>query len=109
MAPVNELSEQDRVTKSRVARLSSFARRMRGRQWRIVPHPGPIGGFEPRAGGRSGALRAAIFGVNDGLVSNLSLIFGVAGARVDNDVVILAGIAGVVAGAVLFGGGGELL
>src|SRR6266545_1059441 len=30
--------------------------------------------------GRSGALRAAVFGVNDGLVSNLSLVMGVAGA-----------------------------
>jgi VIT1/CCC1 family predicted Fe2+/Mn2+ transporter len=71
---------------------------MRGRRWRIVPHPGPIGG-EQRTGGRSGALRAAIFGVNDGLVSNLSLIFGVAGAGADNDVVILAGVAGLLAGA----------
>lgn len=71
---------------------------MRGRQWRIVPHPGPIGG-EQRLGGKSGALRAAIFGVNDGLVSNLSLIFGVAGAGVGNKVVILAGVAGLLAGA----------
>ncbi len=72
---------------------------MRGRQWRIVPHPGPIGASEPRAGGKSGALRAAIFGLNDGLVSNLSLIFGVAGAGVDNEVVVIAGLAGLVAGA----------
>jgi VIT1/CCC1 family predicted Fe2+/Mn2+ transporter len=86
------------VTKSRVALLSTFVRRMRGRQWRIVPHPGPIGG-EQRAGGKSGALRAAIFGVNDGLVSNLSLIFGVAGAGVDNGVVVVAGVAGLLAGA----------
>jgi VIT1/CCC1 family predicted Fe2+/Mn2+ transporter len=71
---------------------------MRGRQWRIIPHPGPIGG-EQRVGGKSGALRAAIFGVNDGLVSNLSLIFGVAGAGVENSVVILAGVAGLLAGA----------
>jgi VIT1/CCC1 family predicted Fe2+/Mn2+ transporter len=71
---------------------------MRGRQWRIVPHPGPIGG-EQRVGGKSGALRAAIFGVNDGLVSNLSLIFGVAGAGADNQVVVLAGVAGLLAGA----------
>jgi VIT1/CCC1 family predicted Fe2+/Mn2+ transporter len=92
------LSREDLVTKSRVDLLSRIVRRMRGRQWRIVPHPGPIGG-EPRAGGRSGALRAAIFGVNDGLVSNLSLIFGVAGAGVDNHVVILAGVAGLLAGA----------
>jgi VIT1/CCC1 family predicted Fe2+/Mn2+ transporter len=50
-------------------------------------------------GGKSGALRAAIFGVNDGLVSNLSLIFGVAGAGVDDGVVVLAGVAGLLAGA----------
>ena len=34
------------------------------------------------AGGRAGSVRAAIFGMNDGLVSNLSLIVGVAGAGV---------------------------
>jgi VIT1/CCC1 family predicted Fe2+/Mn2+ transporter len=78
--------------------LASMVRRLRGRQWRVVPHPGPIVA-EQRTGGKSGALRAAIFGVNDGLVSNLSLIFGVAGAGVDNDVVILAGVAGLLAGA----------
>ena len=49
--------------------------------------------------GRSGALRAAIFGANDGLVSNLSPIMGVAGAGAGNDVVILAGVAGLLAGA----------
>lgn len=75
-----------------------MVRRLRGRQWHVVPHPGPIVA-EQRTGGKSGALRAAIFGVNDGLVSNLSLIFGVAGAGVDNDVVILAGVAGLLAGA----------
>ncbi|MGH2655525.1 MAG: VIT1/CCC1 transporter family protein [Actinomycetota bacterium] len=50
-------------------------------------------------GSRSGALRAAIFGVNDGLVSNLALIMGVAGAGVDREVILLAGIAGLLAGA----------
>jgi VIT1/CCC1 family predicted Fe2+/Mn2+ transporter len=100
MDPGSVLPEEDRVTKSRVDVLSSFARRMRGR--RIVPHQGPTGGGqhgEQRVGGKSGALRAAIFGVNDGLVSNLSLIFGVAGAGVSNKVVILAGVAGLLAGA----------
>ena len=66
------------------------------------PHPGPVtaeGEPAPVAGGRSGALRAAIFGVNDGLVSNLSLIMGVSGAGVDREVVLLAGIAGLLAGA----------
>jgi VIT1/CCC1 family predicted Fe2+/Mn2+ transporter len=44
-------------------------------------------------------LRAAIFGMNDGLVSNLSLIFGVAGSGVaGNKVVVIAGFAGLLAG-----------
>lgn len=50
-------------------------------------------------GGRSGTLRAAVFGVNDGLVSNLSLVMGVAGAMTQNPVIVLAGIAGLLAGA----------
>jgi VIT1/CCC1 family predicted Fe2+/Mn2+ transporter/rubrerythrin len=50
-------------------------------------------------GGRSGTFRAAIFGVNDGLVSNLSLVMGVAGAQTDNHIIVLAGIAGLLAGA----------
>ncbi|MFN8636207.1 MAG: VIT1/CCC1 transporter family protein [Chloroflexota bacterium] len=49
--------------------------------------------------GRSGSLRAAVFGVNDGLVSNFSLVLGMAGADLGGQVVILAGIAGLVAGA----------
>ena len=48
---------------------------------------------------KSGALRAAIFGMNDGLVSNLSLIFGVAGSGVAGKVVVIAGFAGLLAGA----------
>jgi vacuolar iron transporter family protein len=51
------------------------------------------------ARGKSGALRAAIFGVNDGLVSNLSLIMGVTGAAVSSRVTLLAGVAGLLAGA----------
>ncbi|MDP8904995.1 MAG: VIT1/CCC1 transporter family protein [Chloroflexota bacterium] len=50
-------------------------------------------------GGRSGTLRAAVFGANDGLVSNLSLVMGVAGAVTDNRIIVLAGIAGLLAGA----------
>jgi vacuolar iron transporter family protein len=53
-----------------------------------------------RAGGRSGTLRAVIFGVSDGLVSNLSLVMGVAGAAAGNpSFILLAGIAGLLAGA----------
>jgi VIT1/CCC1 family predicted Fe2+/Mn2+ transporter len=49
--------------------------------------------------GRAGSVRAAIFGMNDGLVSNLSLILGVAGAGVEPKTVILTGFAGLLAGA----------
>jgi vacuolar iron transporter family protein len=48
---------------------------------------------------RGGAVRAAIFGVSDGLVTNLSLILGVAGANADPGTIRLAGLAGLVAGA----------
>jgi len=45
------------------------------------------------------ALRAAVLGANDGLVSNLSLVMGVAGATMDNRGILIAGIAGLLAGA----------
>lgn len=47
----------------------------------------------------SGSLRAGVFGLNDGLVSNLSLIMGVAGGTSQPGVILLAGVAGLVAGA----------
>ena len=49
------------------------------------------------AGGN--ALRAAVLGANDGLVSNLSLIMGVAGAAPEGNAVVIAGLAGLLAGA----------
>jgi VIT1/CCC1 family predicted Fe2+/Mn2+ transporter len=52
-----------------------------------------------RAAGQSGALRAAVFGINDGLVSNLALVMGFAGAATGNDIIVLAGVAGLLAGA----------
>jgi VIT1/CCC1 family predicted Fe2+/Mn2+ transporter len=52
-----------------------------------------------RGGGRAGSIRAAIFGMNDGLLSNLSLILGVAGAGVDPHAVTVTGFAGLLAGA----------
>ncbi|TFG67008.1 MAG: hypothetical protein E4H24_07310 [Thermomicrobiales bacterium] len=61
-----------------------------------------IGGSERwhRAGSRSGTLRAVIFGVSDGLVSNLSLVMGVAGAAAGEPrFILLAGITGLLAGA----------
>jgi VIT1/CCC1 family predicted Fe2+/Mn2+ transporter len=50
-------------------------------------------------GGRAGSIRAAIFGMNDGLVSNLSLILGVAGAGLQPNTVLVTGFAGLLAGA----------
>ncbi len=44
------------------------------------------------------ALRAAVLGANDGLVSNLSLVMGVAGADPGRDIVLLSGVAGLLAG-----------
>ena len=47
----------------------------------------------------SSNLRAAVFGVNDGLISNMSLLLGIAGASNNPQFIILAGIAGLLAGA----------
>lgn len=55
--------------------------------------------------GRSGTLRAAVFGINDGLVSNLSLVMGFAGAVANSDYILLAGVAGLLAGAFSMGAG----
>lgn len=51
-----------------------------------------------RVGGN--ALRAAVLGANDGLVSNLSLIMGVAGASVASQTILITGLAGLLAGAI---------
>jgi VIT1/CCC1 family predicted Fe2+/Mn2+ transporter len=48
---------------------------------------------------RSGALRAGVFGVSDGLVSNTALVMGVAGSGAAHKVILLTGIAGLLAGA----------
>jgi len=48
---------------------------------------------------RSGSLRAAVFGVNDGLVSNTSLVMGFAGSGAAGATVLFAGLAGLLAGA----------
>lgn len=49
-------------------------------------------------GDRSGALRAGVFGVSDGLVSNTSLVMGFAGSGASGTTVLLAGVAGLLAG-----------
>lgn len=56
--------------------------------------------LEGRHRGTAGnALRAAVLGANDGLVSNLSLVMGIAGANAENRTILLAGLAGLIAGA----------
>ena len=64
--------------------------------------PGSEMGKRHRGMGSGGNLRAAVFGVNDGLISNASLIMGMAGAistMADNKLLLLSGAAGLIAGA----------
>jgi VIT1/CCC1 family predicted Fe2+/Mn2+ transporter len=71
-------------------------------------HPMPTSLAEVGARHRSslgGSLRAAVFGVNDGLVSNMSLVLGVAGAGVGGGYVLTAGAAGLLAGALSMAAG----
>ncbi|MCC7343579.1 MAG: VIT1/CCC1 transporter family protein [Deltaproteobacteria bacterium] len=72
-------------------------------------HPMPTDvaqvGRRHRGPGVTGNLRAAVFGVNDGLVSNASLIMGIAGASNDKLFILLSGIAGLLAGAFSMGAG----
>ncbi len=66
-------------------------------------HPPPTSleevGKRHRGVNGGGNLRAAVFGVNDGLVSNASLILGVAGASSNSEFILLSGVAGLLAGA----------
>ncbi len=66
--------------------------------------PGMEGGLLARLEGRhravgGNALRAAVLGANDGLLSVLSLVMGVAGAHSSNTAILIAGLAGTLAGA----------
>ena len=53
----------------------------------------------------SGTFRAAVFGANDGLVSNLALVLGIGATGVDPQFVLFSGIAGLLAGALSMGAG----
>jgi len=53
----------------------------------------------------SGTFRAAVFGANDGLVSNLALVIGIGATGVDTGVILAAGVAGLLAGALSMGAG----
>lgn len=77
------------------------------RETSVRPHEGPVADPDKPlgVGGKSGALRAAIFGLNDGLLSNVSLIMAVAGASVPNRFILLTGLGGLLAGALSMGWG----
>lgn len=104
MGDGSDLTPQDRETKRRLPELLAARRRLRGRQ-PMLPHAGPVTGEQSARTGKSGSLRAAIFGVNDGLVSNVALIMGFAGADQARGVILLAGISGLLAGAFSMGAG----
>jgi VIT1/CCC1 family predicted Fe2+/Mn2+ transporter len=73
-----------------------------------VGHAMPTTASEVGARHRSavgGNLRAAVFGVNDGLVSNASLVMGVAGAGAAGEYVLMTGVAGLLAGALSMAAG----
>jgi VIT1/CCC1 family predicted Fe2+/Mn2+ transporter len=78
--------------------------RSHARLLRAVPAgPGVEGGLLARFEGRhraagGNALRAAVLGANDGLVSNLSLVMGVAGASMSGESILVTGLAGLLAG-----------
>jgi VIT1/CCC1 family predicted Fe2+/Mn2+ transporter len=70
----------------------------------VTPLPGPTE-FADHHGDHThrdvsgGALRAATFGAMDGLVTNIALIAGVSGGGADREMIIVTGVAGLVAGA----------
>jgi vacuolar iron transporter family protein len=69
-------------------------------------HEEVIRGLAERGRNRlSGTFRAAVFGANDGLVSNLSLVLGVTAAGIPSGAVLATGVAGLLAGALSMGVG----
>lgn len=69
-------------------------------------HEEVVRGLAARGRARvSGTFRAAVFGANDGLVSNLALVLGVSGGGVAASTVLLTGLAGLLAGALSMGAG----
>jgi VIT1/CCC1 family predicted Fe2+/Mn2+ transporter len=60
---------------------------------------------EGHRGGRIGWLRAAVLGANDGIVSTASLVIGIAAAQSDRHQILVAGVAGLVAGAMSMAAG----
>ena len=65
----------------------------------------PVRQIERHRAGRTGWLRAAVLGANDGVLSTASLVMGVAAANGNRSSVLIAGIAGLVAGAMSMAAG----
>lgn len=72
---------------------------------RLLPFPERQEPTNPHKSAAHGVLRPVVFGANDGLVSNLALVMGVAAAGPAPGVIVLAGIAGLLAGAFSMGVG----
>jgi vacuolar iron transporter family protein len=69
-------------------------------------HEEVVRGLAARGRNRvSGTFRAAVFGANDGLVSNLALVLGVIGGGAGTATVLLTGLAGILSGALSMGAG----
>lgn len=69
-------------------------------------HEEVVRGLASRGRSRlSGSFRAAVFGANDGLVSNLALVLGISASGVSNRTVLITGLAGLLAGALSMGAG----
>ncbi|WP_346763610.1 VIT family protein [Nocardioides sp. GY 10113] len=71
---------------------------MEPRQHRDEPHEGGVGA-------RLNWLRAGVLGANDGIVSTAGIVLGVAGATTDRTAILVAGVAGLVAGALSMAAG----
>jgi hypothetical protein len=94
-------------------RIALAALKVRGMSvYEVMPvthHPMPMS-IEDVGKGHSGIskgnnIRAAVFGINDGLISNASLIVGIAGAHVGNQFILLSGVSGLLAGALSMAAG----
>lgn len=91
----------------RSLRAALAALKIRGMSvYQVMPvtyHPMPVSVDDVGKGhssiSKGNNIRAAVFGINDGLISNASLILGVAGANAGNQFILLAGLAGLLAGA----------
>jgi VIT1/CCC1 family predicted Fe2+/Mn2+ transporter len=105
------MANMERVNRHVYDRQPDATNRMRGQERSharllqlIAGHSGMGGSTLARIEGRhrvasGNALRAAVLGANDGLVSNLSLVMGVAGASLSERAILVTGLAGLLAGA----------